>query len=219
MDNNDNKILIVTGGKIEDAFLLEYTKKERYAKIIAVDRGLIAIDRLQLSVDFIVGDFDSVSKDILDKYKDKSTPIETFPTEKDKTDTQIAIELALMHNPSAIDVIGATGSRLDHVLGNIHLLLLPMQLGIQACLLDSNNKIYLRNTSFSIRMEKQFGDFVSLLPFSEAVSGLTLEGFKYPLHHITLTAGTSLGISNEIKDDEAVIEFSEGVLLVIESRD
>jgi thiamine pyrophosphokinase len=67
MDNNDNKILIVTGGKIEDAFLLEYTKKERYAKIIAVDRGLIAIDRLQLSVDFIVGDFDSVSKDILDK--------------------------------------------------------------------------------------------------------------------------------------------------------
>lgn len=219
MENNENKILIVTGGKIEDAFLLEHTKKERYAKIIAVDHGLIAVDRLQLSVDFIVGDFDSVSKDILDIYKDKSTPIETFPTEKDKTDTQIAIELALMHNPSAIDIIGATGSRLDHVLGNIHLLILPMQLGIPASLLDPNNKIYLRNTSFSIRKEKQFGDFVSLLPFSEAVSGLTLEGFKYPLNHITLSAGTSLGISNEIKADEAVIEFTEGVLLVIEARD
>ena len=124
-----------------------------------------------------------------------------------------------MLNPSAVDIVGATGSRLDHVLGNIHLLVLPLQLGISACLIDARNKIYLRKENFKIRKESQFGNYVSLLPFSDRVVGLTLTGFKYPLNHIILSSGNSLGISNEIVEEEAVVELNEGVLLVIESRD
>lgn len=217
--NKENKILIITGGQIEDSFLSELVKTYHYSIIIAADHGLVAADRLNIPLDFIVGDFDSVSEEILKKYRDISTPIQTFPTEKDKTDTQIAIELALMHNATSIDIIGATGSRLDHALANIHLLILPMRLNIEACIIDINNKIYLKNKSFTIVKEKQFGDYVSLLPFSEKVSGLTLKGFKYPLNHITYTSGCSLGISNEIKEEKANIELSDGILIVIESRD
>lgn len=215
----ENKILIITGGKAEDDFIATLIKKEQYSMIIAADSGLMAADRLNLPLDFIVGDFDSVKGSILQKYKETSTPIETFPTEKDKTDTQIAIELALMHNPSAIDIVGATGSRIDHVLANIHLLLLPMQLGISAAILDPNNKIYLKKESFQIQKSKQYGSFVSLLPFTDKVSGLTLKGFKYPLDHITLCEGSSLGISNEIKEEVALVELLEGILLVIEAID
>jgi thiamine pyrophosphokinase len=219
MTSSENKILIITGGRVDDAFLSERVLQEQYTMIIAADHGLAASDRLNLPLDFIVGDFDSVPEGLLKKYREVSTPIKTFPKEKDKTDTQIAIELALMHNAAAIDIIGATGSRLDHVLANIHLLMLPMQLRISACLLDKNNKIYLRSESFTIAKNGQFGDYVSLLPFTDQVKGLTLRGFKYPLNHIVLTSGSSLGISNEIKEEEARIEFTEGILLVIESRD
>lgn len=219
MNSKDNKMLIISGGMIEDSFLSDLIDKENYFMIIAADHGLNAADRLNIKLDFIVGDFDSVSEPILRKYQEISTPIKTFPTEKDKTDTQIAIELALMHNAGEIHIVGATGTRLDHVLANIHLLLLPMQLKIDTFLLDPYNKIYLKNKSFTIQKMNQFGEYISLLPFSDRVSGLTLTGFKYPLNHITYSTGSSLGISNEIKAEEAMVQISEGILVVIESKD
>jgi thiamine pyrophosphokinase len=219
MLEDNNKVLIITGGQIEDSFLQDRINQEQYHMIIAADHGLLAADRLQLSIDFILGDFDSIPEAVLKKYREISTPIQTFPTEKDKTDTQIAIELALMHNATSIDIIGATGTRLDHVLGNIHLLMLPMQLNVTASIIDSNNKIYLKRDSFVLHKDKQHGDYVSLLPFSDQVTGLTLQGFKYPLNSITLSAGNSLGISNEIVDEEATVDFIKGILVVIEARD
>ncbi len=215
----DNKVLIITGGRTNDAFLAERLRQQTYSMIIAVDHGLEAADRLKITPDFIVGDFDSVSEAILRKYRESSTPMETFPREKDKTDTQIAIELALTHNADSIELIGATGSRLDHTLANVHLLLLPLRLKQEACILDENNKIYLKDSSFIIERGRQYGNYVSLLPFGEKVEGLTLKGFKYPLDSIVLEAGSSLGISNEIIEETASIEFYNGVLLVIESRD
>jgi thiamine pyrophosphokinase len=219
MAEGAGRILIISGGNIEEGFLTKLVPGNSYSAIIAADRGLLAADMLDIRPDFIVGDFDSVPPGILEKYKQMSTPVKTFPSEKDKTDTQIAMELALMHNPSAIDIAGGTGSRLDHVLANIHLLVLPMQLGIDACLLDSRNKIYLRDKSFFIDRDCQYGKFVSLLPFTPEVIGLTLRGFKYPLNRVTLTAGSSLGISNEITEERAYVDFISGILIAAETRD
>jgi thiamine pyrophosphokinase len=219
MINSENKVLILTGGQIEETLLKNRLAEEQYSMIIAADHGLTIADQINLSLDYIVGDFDSVSETILEKYRKISTPIQTFPKEKDKTDTQIAIELALMNNATAIDLIGATGTRLDHTIANIHLLMLPMQLNINVCILDSHNKIYLKRKSFTIIKDRQYGNYVSLLPFNEQVTGLTLKGFKYPLNSITLSPGSSLGISNEILEEEAAVEFTNGILLVVESRD
>lgn len=221
MDITDRKdrILIITGGFIEEAFLRELLRKEAYSMIIAADHGLMMADRLHIPLDYILGDFDSVPEEILNKYREGSVPIKTYPTEKDKTDTQIAIELALKHAPVTIDLVGATGSRLDHTLANLHLLLLPMQLKVDAFLLDRYNRISLRQSSFHLTKAGQYGDYVSLLPFTGEVRGLTLTGFKYPLEQVTMTLGSSLGISNEIAAEEARVEFNEGILIVFETRD
>lgn len=215
----ENRILIITGGKIDEEFLKYRVINGKYSMIIAADHGLLAADRLGLSLDYIVGDFDSVPEGLLKKYRDMSTPVKTFPTEKDKTDTQIALELALMHNPSLIDIIGATGNRQDHVLANIHLMILPLQLNVEAYILDTYTKIYLKQKSFTIGKDSQAGDYVSLLPFTPEVRGLTLRGFKYPLDAITMTVGNSLGISNVIVEETAEIEFVSGILVVIETKD
>jgi thiamine pyrophosphokinase len=219
MKKEADNVLIITGGRIEDSFLRQLLSREQFSSIIAVDYGLAAVDRLGITPNYIVGDFDSVSEVVLERYREKSIPTLTFPKEKDKTDTQIALELAMSLPAAQLVLVGATGSRLDHTMANLHLLLLPLQQGIDACIIDENNKLYLKRESFRIERKQQHGNYVSLLPFGEAVSGLTLKGFYYPLDSILLTAGSSLGISNEIKEDEALVEFEKGTLLVIEARD
>lgn len=217
--NNCNKILIITGGSIDYDFLQSIILKEEYSMKITADRGLLAADKLKLSPDYILGDFDSVPLDILSKYKNKSTPIKTFPVMKDKTDTEIALEVALLYRPARIDILGATGSRLDHFMANMNLLVTALDKGISVRIIDPNNMIYLKKDSFVIRKEEQYGDYISLLPFSDKITGLSLKGFKYPLDKITMTKGSSLGISNEIVEEEGIVEFDEGIMLVFETKD
>jgi len=214
-----NKILIVSGGFINEEFLKSLISKEGYSLIIAADRGLEALNRINVMPDFILGDFDSAGTDILSEYRNKSIPVITYPSHKDDTDTQLALELALEQNPEVIDITGATGNRLDHTMANIGLLGMTLEKNVDARILDPNNKIYLKDNNFIIKKENQYGDFVSFLPFNGRVKGLKLKGFKYPLDGITLDAASSLCISNEIMDDEAKIEFEEGILIVFETRD
>jgi len=214
-----NKILIITGGNIDPEFLSNRMNNECYQMIIAADHGLATADLLGIKLDYIVGDFDSISEKVLNKYRDSKTVIKTFPTQKDKTDTEIALELALSQQPDEVDLIGATGNRLDHVMANIHLLTRALRSDTQAYMIDTNNKIYLKNKNFTIQKEDQYGNYVSLLPLCDKVSGLTLKGFKYPLNGITYEMGSSLGVSNEISDSEASVEMTEGILVVIESID
>ena len=221
MSNNisKNKVLIVTGGSIEHDFLRSLILNEQYSVIIAADKGLLALDRLNILPDYILGDFDSAGSEILSKYREKSIPIMTFPSQKDMTDTELAFELALTKNPSVIDFAGATGTRLDHTLANVNLLYTALEKKIDAKIIDTNNKIYLKAENFVIKKDKQHGSFVSLLPFTYQVKGLKLRGFKYPLDGITLIKGSSLGISNEIADEEGIVEFDDGILTVFETRD
>ena len=61
--------------------------------------------------------------------------------------------------------------------------------------------------------------YISLLPLTAAVKGITLDGFQYPLIDATLEMGQSLGISNKLQADTGSITIGEGLLLIIESRD
>lgn len=118
-----------------------------------------------------------------------------------------------------LHILGATGTRLDHVLGNIQLLQKAMMREIPAYIVDTSNRITLVDTVREIKKAEQFGDYVSILPLTTEVRNITLTGFKYPLEHGTLYSDNSLGISNEIVAETARIELEEGVAIVIESRD
>lgn len=215
----DNNILIITGGYIDEGFLKTLVVEEEYLAIIVADLGLVAADNLKLRIDYILGDFDSVHPKLLSKYKESTTIVKTFPSKKDKTDTELALELALEKNPTKIDIVGATGTRMDHTMANIDILAMAMDKNVDASIIDRNNRIYIKNNSFRIKKEKQYGDYISLLPYTHEIKELTLKGFKYPLDSVTLTRGKSLGISNEIVGDEGIIEFDQGVLVVFETKD
>ena len=188
--------------------------------IIAGDKGLEALYQLKIIPNHVVGDFDSVSPEILEFYKKQSQIIfHTFNAEKDNTDTDIALKLAIQLKSSKITILGALGKRMDHAIANIHILKDALEANIPCQIIDEHNRIYLINKEKTLEKDKVYGKYVSLIPLTSIVEGLTLTGFKYPLNDYTLPIGTSLGISNEIIGDIAHIKMDKGILIVIESKD
>ena len=168
----------------------------------------------------IVGDFDSVGTEALAYFKTlPGVAIQKLIPEKDDTDTESAIRLAIRRGAERITLLGATGTRLDHVLGNIELLGIGLKAGIPIQICDAHNRIRMIDRGMTLARKEQFGTYVSLIPYTECVGHLTLKGFKYPLTDACLRGFCSLGVSNEIVADTAEISFESGILLVVESKD
>lgn len=211
---------VVAGGAVEDTFVSQMIEQEHPAVMIAVDKGMEFFYRTGRTPDIIIGDFDSAETEALAYFrKQPDLQIRQLIPEKDDTDTEAAIRMALARGAKRITLLGATGSRLDHVLGNIELLGIGLAEGVPITMIDSHNRIRMIDGGIRLKKEEQHGTYVSLIPYSEKVEHLTLRGFKYPLSDATLKGGCSLGVSNEIVENEAEIIFDCGKLLVIESRD
>lgn len=214
------RIIIFTGGSIDIDFLRQQDFSGKENVVICADHGLKAAHDLSLLPQFVVGDFDSAGKELLAEYEGrKDVTFVRFPPEKDDTDTELALHMAMDMEPEEILIFGGFGTRLDHTLANIGLLKQPLERGIKAVLCDPYNKIRMVSGEYRIQKTEAFGDYVSILPFGKDAKGVTLAGFQYPLKDALMPQGCSLGVSNEIVEEEAVITVKEGILLVIESRD
>lgn len=218
------KIAIVSGGSVTSIFVKKRLQSYEPDMLIAVDKGLMVVRALGLVPDYAVGDYDSVDSKVLEEvrslFAQTGKPvIRTYQPEKDATDTEIAMGLALSEEVESILLLGATGTRLDHVFGNIQVLYQALIKGIPAYMEDEHNRIYLADQSFTGKRRDAFGNFFSLIPLTEYVEGITLRGMKYPLEDAELVRGSSLGVSNEIMDEEYQVEFRDGILIVFETRD
>ena len=213
--------LIVTGGIIDYGFAGSFLENRTFDKIIAVDGGLAALSRLQLKPDAIVGDFDSVAEDILAEYKNSSDNItwEIHKPEKDETDTELALNTAIGLGCSKLVLLGATGGRMDHFIGNLHLLYACLKKGVEAAIVDEKNWITVIDKGRTFLAETLWGKYISFLPLCGEVKKITLTGFKYPLYEKDIDLGTSLCISNELTGEEGTIEFASGTLICIQSHD
>lgn len=212
------KTLIITGGKINKNFAKKYLKSNKYDIIIAVDKGLETIDYLKLEPQYILGDFDSVNTKILEKYKPQNIKIIKLNPEKDLTDTHSAIDLALEIKSTEITILGAIGTRLDHTMANIHILKQALDKNIKAKIVNEKNEIELIDKEIIIKKDDNY-KYVSIIPLTTNVTGITIEGMKYIINDYTLSIGDSLGVSNEQIDKEAKISIKTGILVVIKSKD
>lgn len=213
--------VIISGGNIEVDFALDVLEQP-FEHIIGVDGGLKFCYEQGVVPTRIVGDFDTLKPEILDWYRmHTDIEIRAFNPVKDCTDTQIAVELALELGSSDITILGGTGTRLDHVLGNIQTLYLAHQKGVPCRILDPHNRIRLIEGRYVIPRAEQYGTYVSLIPLTTDVEGVTLRGMKYPLlkHHFTVLGTGSLGVSNEIVGEQAEILIERGIFILVESKD
>lgn len=228
--------VIVSGGKT-DAGLIDRVIKGKTSPdifermsgpkdksfIIAADRGLETLIRLEIVPDLIIGDFDSADGEAFRFAKklsdEKKTVLKKLLPEKDDTDTEAALTAALDAGMDHITILGATGTRIDHVIANILILKKALDCGKEAMIVDKNNRIRLIGKGF-YQLEKthQYGKYISIYPFSVS-SAVSLSGFKYNLDHATLLNDTSLGTSNEIVEEKATMCVHSGTLIMIESKD
>lgn len=216
------RTVIISGGRIERDFALSFLENETFEQFIAVDNGLRFCYDNQIKPTWIVGDFDTAAPELVEYYQTQTDiPIRRFNPVKDSTDSQIAIELALELGSSEITLLGGTGTRMDHVLGNIQSLMLAKKKGVSCVILDEYNRIQLIDGETRLKKSEQYGKYVSLLPLTTEVTGVDLTGFKFNLtgHTFTSTGSAGLGVSNEIIEDIAEIRVKSGIFVLIESRD
>lgn len=207
------RYLLVGGAPIEKTYL-ERRLAEGFDRIIAVDGGAQSLFDLGIIPYLVLGDFDSLSGETLEKYKEK-TEIRAFPPEKDWTDMELAVDMAVHEGATSIALIGAAGDRWDHTLANIGLLYRAEQAGVSAVLHAPGQEIRLLCPGQEHRMKREEGSEFSLIPFSAEVRGVRAWGVKYPLENGVLRWGETLGIHNQINAKVAHVVSGDGYLILI----
>ena len=211
------KYLMVGAGDVSTQQMKALVESEDYTSMIAVDGGMQAFYDLGIVPDLLIGDFDSVSPRVLKHFLNLEVYKEAFPTKKDMTDSELAIGRIgqKMKAGDRLDLLGMTGSRLDHTLANIFLLERFAALNMR--ILQPTNLMCLARSSMII--PKNGFQYISLVPLSDEVRGITISGVAYPLLEHILKRGDTLGVSNEILELEAQLSFEEGILMVVQSND
>ncbi|MGG0718874.1 thiamine diphosphokinase [Robertmurraya massiliosenegalensis] len=212
-------INIVAGGPVEH--LPELTELTKDSIWVGVDKGVTILLNNGIQPDYAFGDFDSVTEQEWDVIRSKVKNIRTFKPEKDEPDMELAMSWALEQNPDKIRILGGTGGRLDHFFGNVQLIIRPFlnDISCDIEIIDKQNIIFAKGPGVHQIEKNANKKFISFIPFSSDVEGLTLTGFKYPLkdRHIPLTS--TLCISNELINDNGTFSFTKGILLVVRSND
>ena len=202
---------IYTGGAIDPDRITDHPKGDDL--LIAADSGFDNAVLLGEKPTILVGDLDSI--------KEKKIPdgveIYKVPAEKDLTDTQLAVELALSKGARDIVIIGGLSGRLDHTLSNLGILEHLADLGCHGVITDGFNRArFLRNGSTLI--PRGAYTYLSLLAADKVVKGVEIDGVKYPLKKATLYRGHQFAVSNELTGNCAFIAVRKGSIYIIESK-
>ena len=206
---------IYTGGTVFCEYVTE--KPEKDDLIIAADAGYLTAKKMGITPNILLGDFDTLG---VENIPDGIECLRV-PAEKDDTDTQLAVKVAIERGAKEIVIVGGLSGRLDHTLSTLSILedLWKRKEGrIYATLTDGKNRVRYIRGSGTILPRSQYRYF-SLIAADDLVKGVTLEGCKYPLKNGRISRRHQWAVSNEIKGNCALIEISRGGVWVIESMD
>lgn len=177
-----------------------------------VDHGVYLLLKAGITPLFTYGDFDSVNESEREYINDR-LDIDPVESEKDDTDLEIALLDLAKKGYTSIDVYGATGGRLDHLFGNVQLLLNPELAEVKIKIIDPQNILELLSEGEHEPIRHPAMKYVSFIPvFNQTV--LTLVNFKYPLDQTRLEMGATLTISNEFTHGKAYVETSQPILMI-----
>ncbi len=180
--------------------------------VIAADSGYENALTLGVAPSLVVGDFDSYPSHKLPHGIERVT----VPAEKDFTDAQLAVDIALKKGCRRITVIGGLSGRLDHTLSCLMLLETVQKEGGFGMVTDGRNRVrYLKNTSELVaRSHFRYFGLIALDPIAKGVS---VDGAKYPLKNATLRREHAFAVSNEITGNCILVSVRRGGIFLVES--
>lgn len=208
------KCYIFCSADIESySFLEDIDFADNY--VICADGGYKHALKLGIVPDLWLGDSDSLAVD--EKTVNAKEKLH-FPSRKDNTDTDLAIEAALERGFREIVILGGIGGRLDHEYSHFCLLKKILLSGGVGTLLNEKNEITMTDKSF--KMYPSDKKYISFFPFGDVVENFSIKGLRYEAENITLTNSEPCASSNCFDDEKvAEITFSDGYVLVIRAND
>jgi thiamine pyrophosphokinase len=182
--------------------------------VIAANGGGARLLQLGVTPQLVVGDFDSLTEPVRKQLEAAGAEFVQHPPVKDKTDTHLALEVALARGADEVDMLGLFGGdRLDHAIANSLLLAKPEFREKKIRIVDGVNEARLCQESLELR--GRVGDYVTLIALTDEVTGIRTEGLRYEVPGGRLTFGDSLGVSNELIGESASVRRTSGILLVV----
>ena len=184
--------------------------------LYAADGGTRHVLALGLLPSVVIGDLDSVTSNERQWLVVRGVQIQQYPSDKDETDLELALHLAIEAGYREIRILGGLGGRLDQTLENLSLLTGPELADLDVRIDDGVEEAFFTRNQCEIRGRP--GDIVSLIPWGGEVIGICTEGLRWPLRSETLFPNKTRGISNEMFNEMATIEIVSGLLLCIHRR-
>lgn len=208
----------VRPGSALDLALAGSTEVDGAWLVVAADGGALKAISLGLQPDLVVGDGDSLAPERIAELRGDGVEVLVHPADKDESDTELAVGEALARGASSIVILGAFGgSRLEHSVANLLLLTLPELAAFDVALVDASSTARVIGVAGpgEAVLTGDRGDYVSLLPLSERVDGVTTDGLSFALTDETLVQGRTRGLSNELVDVRGAVRTRSGRLAVI----
>ena len=183
--------------------------------IIGSNGGANYLCKKGIIPDVVIGDFDSIFPECLDSLKNKSNIIK-FPVDKDKSDTELAVEYCVQNGFNNITLINAVDGRLDHSLVNIFFIERFIKQGLTFQFLNRENEIFV--VTDKIQINAEIGTIISLISLTDFTLVKKTESLKFPLNNEKLYRSSSRGISNTTTEEKFSITVTCGILLIIKER-
>ena len=207
----EGRALIFAGGSFDPHGLQAHVTAGRWDWVIAADSGARHAVASGHSLDLIVGDFDSIDPTLARQMA--SVPRQSFPRDKAKTDTHLALDWALDQGARHIVIAGGLGGRFDHSLANAQLLVRMHRTGARGVVTDGRQAVYL--LAKSLHLESNRDLTLSVLPLTERCEGLSLRGLRWELTDVPLLMGETRTVSNELHGAVAELSLAVGLALVV----
>lgn len=184
--------------------------------LIAADGGARNAVALGLIPSVLIGDFDSLTNEELDKFSRAGASLQRHPPQKDETDLELALDYALKIGYAPILILGAYGGRLDHSLGILSLISAPKCIEANVSVDDGQTEAFFISKQAEISGKP--GDTVSLLAWGTPAEGIVTNGLQYPLKAETLSPYLTRGVSNVMTAEKAAVSLTGGLLLCVHIR-
>lgn len=187
----------------------------RGARIIAADGALDQAVAAGVFPDVLVGDLDSISA-MGRAWAAAHAAVVEHPTDKDLTDTELALAVAVDAHPQRIMVLAGTGTRLDHTiaaLGALGAELLDPVPHVDAWF--GGDRIVVVRPGQPETIPVADGATFSVLALHGACDGVDVSGARWPLHAARLEPLSGLGVSNVAAEPDVTVSVSTGRLTVI----
>ncbi len=190
-------------------------KPKKTDLIICADGGAVFAKKQNIIPHVIIGDCDSISLPVKSFFEKKHVEFVKYPSEKDYTDSELAVEYAIKKGAKELVIYGLFGDRIDHMISNIYHLS-NVSLRTSCVFVEGMTEMQFIDSSIILNGKK--GDELSLIPLKDTVKGVTTNGLYYPLKNEDLPFGTTRGISNVFEGIRAKVTVKKGILFVIHTR-